>query len=81
MTMKWHPQEFITHPANGSFVQVYRDYWWIVDKDDQIAIWDGRSPQCNPSLSIAYRFVGRIEGAVGAIQIPLAFIKVDLNDY
>ena len=80
MIMTWHPQEFITHPSNGSFVQVYRDFWWLVDKDEQIAFW-GCSPQCNSNFSITQRIAERTEGAVGSIQIPLAFVKVNLNDY
>lgn len=82
--MFWHPKSKVTEPRNHSIVQVYRDFWWVVDKDGNIALWEGRAPQCNPSRELAdilLKSTASKFGGVALEQIPLAFVEVDVRDF
>lgn len=64
---------------------VYKDRWWVVTPAQEILLYEGRSPQCNPNKQIVERLVKNTEqlGIAGctARQLPLVFIQIDLNDY
>lgn len=80
--IEWHPKETILDPK-GPYVQVFRDHWWAVDGQGQVALFADRGriyPQCNLHRSIAEK-LSKSAGGVGIEQIPLAFIPISPSDY
>lgn len=79
--LQWFPVEHVTDPR-GTHVQVLRDYWWVVNDAGEVALFQGRKPQANRDYSIVQRgILPNIRGAVGIVQIPLAFAPIDVGDY
>lgn len=42
----WRDIEELAKPRNG-FVEVFVDYWWVVNSLNQICLYGGKTPQCN----------------------------------
>lgn len=70
--------EITTLPGPGfHHVNLYRDYWWIVNDKRQVAFFQKkwRSPQCNYHKSLVERAVKNIPGARNVVLLPVAYLK------
>lgn len=74
-TLYWVDQERVTTPATGKVV--YVNYWWLVNEDNQVCLYAGRSPQANVNPEIVDKVMKNIPGAVGKVLIPFAYLDRD----
>ena len=90
----WLTSEEISKPTRGGLHEVLIDYWWPVDKDGRVALYNptnghGRRrfrsgyPQCNPNKDFSWKVAQTCapDIFVGVVQIPLAMYKVDPRDW
>jgi hypothetical protein len=87
-TMRTFPIEKMTDPHGRRLVQVYEDYWWVVNENDELYFYGTQrspylSPQCNMNRSIAEKLATSVsyESVKEVRQIPLVFVPVRINDY
>ena len=63
-------------------VQVYRNAWWVVDKDDNVLFYRGRSPQCNSNKDVTQSFVDRGMCPDCEVRfIPVMFIPIRCGEF
>lgn len=56
------------------------DAWWIVTPEDEILLYQGRSPQYNQNKTIAERVIKKLHPPEYTLrQIPIIFLP--FNDY
>jgi len=73
---KWVDQSFVTTPLEGQ-VQVILDSWWVTNAEGQVSIYKKYHPQCNQNPVVTDRFMSSVPGAVGRVQIPVAYVRAD----
>ena len=81
--MEWWPVEKITTDPVGTYVQVIRDSWWIVNDLGEFGMWrvsGGVYPQCNSSRVIAEK-LRECPGGEDVRFLPLAFSPIRIKDY
>lgn len=69
--MVWGEPDVITNPRPG-LCQVFLDYWWVVNDQGQVALWENEFPQCNMNRSIAQRL--GLGYGTDVVKIPVAFL-------
>lgn len=79
--LKLVPLTNLTSPDKKDLVQIYRDYWWVLDADQNTLWYHGRSPQCNPDEEICKGIRDRLYPGMSIQLVPVAFIPIRSNDY
>lgn len=71
------PIATLIQPKNG-IQHVYVDYYWLVNEEDEVLIYNAGSAQCNPNCELVEKIKPAIERSYGASltikHIPLAFV-------
>lgn len=62
-------------------VQVYQDYWWIVNGEGNVLFNKSRSPLCNSNSKIVESIRDKMFPDCEVKQIPVAFLEIDPADY
>lgn len=86
--MLWHPKEYVTTPR-PPYVAVYPDYWWVVNLNDEVALYTTYAsfdrpvehPQCNQDKRIAEHIAKSFDVPTAVVQIPMAFVRINIQDY
>jgi hypothetical protein len=76
------PLADLTNPQKSGPLMVYQDHWWVVDDEDNVFFYKGKSysPQCNINRLIVERHL--VIGLVTrAVLVPWAWVKFDISDY
>lgn len=74
-----HPIKHLTEPKEG-FYHICIDYYWVVDKDNNVLKYNNSSWQCNKSKKIMDTFQ-KIYPDCTIQQIPIIYLEVNLSDY
>lgn len=72
-TYFWVDKENITTPKTG--LTAYVDYYWLLNEDGQVCLYEGYSPQANPHKIVAEKVMPTVPGAVSMELIPVAYIN------
>ena len=69
-----YPIETLTEPKNGVY-RIYKDYFWIIDKENNIMKFKGMSWQCNVNQNVAENIRDKCYPGFTVLQIPLVYIE------
>ncbi len=82
---EWWPVERVTTDPLGTYLQVFRDAYWVTNKAGDVLVWRSQSgaisPQCNTNEAITTRLGRNHPGAVSILRLPLAFTPIRIEDY
>jgi hypothetical protein len=72
-TYFWVDKENITTPKTG--LTAYVDYYWLLNEDGQVCLYEGYSPQANPHRIVCEKLMSGVPGAVSIELIPVAYLE------
>lgn len=72
-TYFWVDKENVTTAKTG--LTAYVDYWWLLNEDGQVCLYEGYSPQANPNKIVAEKVMPSVPGAVSMELIPVAYLN------
>lgn len=72
--------EDISKPRSG-YVRAHVNEWWVVTPDNEVMLYEGRSPQCNSNQKIAEMIRNKMYPDCSVVQIEQAFVPFDPNDF
>lgn len=64
----------LTEPKNGVY-KIYKDYYWVVDKDDNVLNYGGYSWQCNSNRDVMENILSRNYPDCRLEQIPVVYTE------
>lgn len=75
------PIEQLKKPSKSGIYSVKVNEWWLVDKNGDIMLYKGKTPQCNRDKRVVEAVYSDHPNYGGVIQIDVAMFPVDIQDY
>lgn len=66
--------------STGNYT-VILDNWWIVTPEGEVLLYRGVSPQANRNKVIAESVRAKLYPECSLLQIPMAYVPLDVRDY
>ena len=70
----------LTSGAGKDLVQVFNNYWWITDHNDNALFFRSRNPQCNANQKVAESIRDRLYPGYEVRLLPIALIPIKVTD-
>lgn len=68
--------EKLASPDRKDLVQIFKDYWWIVDEKDNVLFNRGRNPMCNPNKKIVEQIRDGSYPGCDIRLVPYAYLSI-----
>jgi len=73
--------ESLTSPAGKDLVDIFENYWWVVDSFENVVFFMGQTPQCNPKKEEAEALRDLSYPGYEVRQIPFVFIPLACEEF
>ncbi len=70
-----HPMSQMTEACTGAYM-IYKDYFWIVDKENNLLKYRGMSWQCNAHREVVENLKNSCYPECTVVQIPYVYSKI-----
>lgn len=68
-------------PDKSGYFHCYKDYWWVINANNEVMVYNGRSPICNANETIVKQMRDRNYPDCDVIQVPFVFLPFNPNDF